>query len=140
MTNWYPIRSINDLLLLPSNELQYSFNFYIAENQTYYVYDPLASSGDLQPYDHSGSTGWWIMTSSAASASLTPEVVDNFVPVNNQTTFALSSTISPFRKPKLEVGGLLQRQNTDYIILGNILSWISQDFSLTPAHPMRIYY
>jgi hypothetical protein len=57
-----------------------------------------------------------------------------------QTTFVLSQTPNLLVKPIMMINGNEQRMGTDYDIVGNILTWLSLDFSLETSDKIDVYY
>lgn len=67
--------------------------------------------------------------------------VEDFVPLsNNQIFFIIPLTPSLLFKPILMVNGQEQRYGFDYDIVGDLLRWLSQDYSLTITDKLNLYY
>lgn len=66
--------------------------------------------------------------------------VDYFTPSNLQTVFNISSAIDIGNNPLLMVNGQEQRRNFDYTVLGTVLTWLNNSFTLANTDKLDFYY
>lgn len=68
-------------------------------------------------------------------------VSDTFIPEDGQSVFALPNTPNAnLMFPIVQVNGKNQIPQKDYTVVGNIVRWISTDFSLQSTFTLGVFY
>lgn len=92
-------------------------------------------AGNLNNQPDVSPTEWEVYTATSV------EFYDDFTPpADSQTIFTLSNLPTDVLQTRMFINGQKQKLNTDYIIAGTTLTFISTDYTIRTSDLVEVYY